>query len=136
MWIRRIHDHDGDGDGEGGLALWLRLAEGVGLDREEVAALPLVLPGVRFACDAYVELVRERTPGRGGGLVADRVLRARPDDRAGSWPGSSTTPGCSRSMLAYFRARVPRARRDSEEAIDFVAATRRPTSCRSAAWPR
>src|SRR5207248_8172642 len=33
-WIQRIHDHDGDREGEGGLALWLRLAEGVGLDRD------------------------------------------------------------------------------------------------------
>jgi len=38
-WIRRIHDHDGDAPGEGGLALWLRLAEGVGLSRAEVEGL-------------------------------------------------------------------------------------------------
>ena len=61
MWIRRIRDHDGDAAGEGGLELWLRLAEGVGLDREEVASCRSVLPGVRFACDGYVALVRERT---------------------------------------------------------------------------
>ncbi len=42
-----------------GLALWLRLAEAVGLDREEVASCRRVLPGVRFACDAYVTLCRE-----------------------------------------------------------------------------
>jgi pyrroloquinoline-quinone synthase len=29
-------------------------------------------------------------------------------------------PWVSPDMLAYFRSRVPRARRDSEEAIDFV----------------
>ena len=58
-WIRRIHDHDGDGPETGGLALWLRLAEAVGLDREEVASCRRVLPGVRFACDAYVALCRE-----------------------------------------------------------------------------
>ena len=49
MWIRRIHEHDGEVEGEGGLALWLRLAEGVGLDRDEVASCRSVLPGVRFA---------------------------------------------------------------------------------------
>ena len=37
-WIRRIHDHDGDAPDTGGLALWLRLAEAVGLDRDEVVA--------------------------------------------------------------------------------------------------
>ena len=62
MWIRRIRDHDGDeGGGEAGIELWLRLAEGVGLAREEVASCRSVLPGVRFACDAYVELVRHRS---------------------------------------------------------------------------
>ena len=60
-WIRRIHDHDGDVEHPetGGLALWLRLAEAVGLDREEVASCRRVLPGVRFACDSYVSLCRE-----------------------------------------------------------------------------
>src|SRR5262249_56092813 len=61
MWIRRIRDHDGDEGGEAGLELWLRLADGVGLNREEVASCRSVLPGVRFACDAYVTLVRERS---------------------------------------------------------------------------
>src|SRR6267143_1367485 len=61
MWIRRVLDHDGDTAGEGGLELWLRLAEGVGLDRQEGASCRSVLPGVRFACDGYVHLVRERS---------------------------------------------------------------------------
>src|SRR3982751_6832881 len=59
-WIRRVHDHDGDSAETGGLALWLRLAEAVGLDREEVASCRRVLPGGRFACDSYVSLGRER----------------------------------------------------------------------------
>ena len=54
MWIHRIVDHDGERDGEGGIEQWLRLAEGVGLARAEVASLEHVLPAVRFACDAYV----------------------------------------------------------------------------------
>src|SRR5262249_43263419 len=53
MWIQRIHDHDGAAPGEGGLDLWLRLAVGVGLSRRRVADCGDVLPGVRFACDAY-----------------------------------------------------------------------------------
>src|SRR5581483_6276388 len=58
-WIHRIHDHDGDAPGTGGLALWLKLAEAVGLDPDEVASCRRVLPGVRFACDSYVTLCRE-----------------------------------------------------------------------------
>ena len=32
----------------------MKLAEAVGLDREQVLSQELVLPGVRFAVDAYV----------------------------------------------------------------------------------
>jgi pyrroloquinoline-quinone synthase len=119
MWIRRIRDHDGDEPGQGGLELWLRLAEGVGLDREEVASCRSVLPGVRFACDGYVELVRERTLVE---AVASSLTEFFAPDlmsrRVLAW--EQHYPWVSPDMLAYFRSRVPRARRDSEEAIDFV----------------
>ena len=119
VWLRRIRDHDGDRDGEGGLELWLRLAEGVGLDRDEVRSCRGVLPGVRFACDAYVDLVRERTLVEAVAsslteffapdLLAKRVLAW---ERHYPWVRPET--------LEYFRSRVPRARRDSEEAVEFV----------------
>ena len=118
-WIRRIHDHDGDREGEGGLELWLRLADGVGLDREEVRSCRGVLPGVRFACDAYVALVRERslveavasslTEFFAPDLMSKRIL---------AW--EKHYPWVKPELLEYFRSRVPRARRDSEEAIEFV----------------
>jgi pyrroloquinoline-quinone synthase len=118
-WIRRIHDHDGEQPDEGGLALWLRLAKGVGLDPAEVAALRGVLPGVRFACDAYVQLVRERslleavasslTEFFAPDLMSRRIL---------AW--EQHYPWVSPDVLAYFRARVTRARTDSAEAIDYV----------------
>ena len=119
MWLRRIRDHDGEREGEGGLELWLRLADGVGLDRDEVRSCRGVLPGVRFACDAYVALVRERslveavasslTEFFAPDLLARRVL---------AW--ERHYPWVKPETLEYFRSRVPRARRDSEEAIEFV----------------
>lgn len=116
MWIHRIADHDGEGEG---LELWLKLAEGVGLDREEVASCRSVLPGVRFACDAYVTLVRERSLVE---AVASSLTEFFAPDlmsrRVLAW--EQHYPWVSKEMLAYFRSRVPRARRDSEEAIDFV----------------
>ena len=119
MWIRRIHEHDGEREGEGGLALWLRLAEGVGLDCEEVASCCSVLPGVRFACDAYVDLVRSRSLLE---AVASSLTEFFAPDimtkRVLAW--EKHYPWVSPEMLAYFRGRVTRARRDSEEAIDFV----------------
>ena len=118
-WIRRIQDHDGQQEGEGGLTLWLRLAEGVGLDREEVASCRSVLPGVRFACDGYVELVRERSLVE---AVASSLTEFFAPDlmskRIQAW--ERHYPWVSPEMLAYFRSRVPRARQDSLEAVDFV----------------
>ncbi|HEY7363644.1 MAG TPA: pyrroloquinoline-quinone synthase PqqC [Methylomirabilota bacterium] len=122
MWIRRIHDHDGDEEGRGqgaGLELWLRLAEGVGLDREEVASCRSVLPGVRFACDGYVTLVRDHSLVE---AVASSLTEFFAPDlmtrRVIAW--ERHYPWVSREMLEYFRSRVPRARRDSQEAMDFV----------------
>ena len=57
-WIQRLLDHDGLPDSEGGIEAWLRLAEAVGLDRNQVLSGELVLPGVRFAVDAYVNFAR------------------------------------------------------------------------------
>ena len=35
-WRRRILDHDGDDENTGGIARWLRLTDGLGLDRDYV----------------------------------------------------------------------------------------------------
>lgn len=121
IWIHRVVDHDGAAEGEGGLALWLRLAEAVGLDRDEVASLQGVLPGVRFACDAYVSFVRDHSLLE---AVASSLTEAFAPDimskRIAAW--EAHYPWVDGKALDYFRSRVPRARRDSEEAIAFVSA--------------
>ena len=123
-WLRRIRDHDGEREGEGGLELWLRLADGVGLDREEVRECRHVLAGVRFACDAYVELVRERSLVE---AVASSLTEFFAPDlmsaRIAAW--EKHYPWVKPELLEYFRSRVPRARRDSQEAIEFVIANAR-----------
>ncbi|MEL6450281.1 MAG: pyrroloquinoline-quinone synthase PqqC [Pseudomonadota bacterium] len=58
-WRSRIEDHDGSAPGEGGIARWLKLAEGVGLDPAYVQSEVGILPATRFAVDAYVRFVRE-----------------------------------------------------------------------------
>jgi pyrroloquinoline-quinone synthase len=121
LWIHRITDHDGARDGEGGLELWLRLAEGVGLDRAEVLSLEQVHPAVRFACDAYVTLVRERPLLE---AVASSLTEFFAPDimskRVAAW--EAHYPWVDQGTLDYFRSRVTRARADSHEAIDFVTA--------------
>ncbi len=58
QWILRIIDHDGTQGDEGGIEAWLRLGDACGLKREDVQSLKHVLPGVRFAVDAYVNFAR------------------------------------------------------------------------------
>jgi pyrroloquinoline-quinone synthase len=119
QWMRRIVDHDGAKDGEGGLELWLKLAVGVGLDREATRSCANVLPGVRFACDAYVTLVREKTLLE---AVASSLTEFFSPDimskRIAAW--ETHYPWVAEDVLEYFRTRVVRAKADSSEAIDFV----------------
>jgi pyrroloquinoline-quinone synthase len=60
-WIRRVIDHDGTAGEDGGIARWLALAEGVGLDKDYVAGCTGVLSSTRFACEAYIRFVREKS---------------------------------------------------------------------------
>ena len=119
LWIHRITDHDGARPGEGGIELWLRLAEGVGLDRAEVASCTRVAPAVRFACDAYVSLVREKSLLE---AVASSLTEFFAPDimsrRIAAW--EQHYPWIDTGTLDYFKSRVTRARVDSREAIDFV----------------
>lgn len=118
-WIRRIHDHDGEAGREGGLELWLQLAEAVGLDREKVAACGDVLPGVRRACDAYVEFVASHdllesvasslTERRAGAIMAVRIE---------AWEKHYTW--VAPAGLAYFRSRTVQAPRDAREGMAYV----------------
>ncbi|WP_273845717.1 pyrroloquinoline-quinone synthase PqqC [Rubrobacter calidifluminis] len=118
-WIRRVLDHDGTSEGEGGIEAWLRLGEAVGLGREEVWDERHVVPGVRFAVDAYVNFARTRpwteavasslTELFAPDLMAERLEAF---ERFYTWidPGG----------LAYFRSRLSQAPRDSEHALEVV----------------
>jgi pyrroloquinoline-quinone synthase len=121
LWIHRLVDHDGAAPGEGGLHQWLKLAEAAGLDPAEVASCARVLPGVRFACDAYVQLVRDSALVV---AVASSLTEFFAPDlmskRIAAW--EQHYPWVAAAGLGYFRTRVTRARLDSEEGIAFVVA--------------
>jgi pyrroloquinoline-quinone synthase len=118
-WIRRIHDHDGTADGEGGIEAWLRLGAAVGLGREEMEDQRHVVPGVRFAVDAYVTFARTRpwveavasslTELFAPDLMAERLAAF---ERHYTW--------IDPQGLAYFRARLTQAPRDSAHALEVV----------------
>ena len=112
-WVQRILDHDGYGDDPGGIESWLRLAQAVGVSREYVESLSDVLPGVRFAVDAYVNFAR-RAPWPEAVCASLTELFA-PEihkQRLASWP--EHYPWIERAGLHYFQSRVSLARRDVE----------------------
>ncbi|HYC09279.1 MAG TPA: pyrroloquinoline-quinone synthase PqqC, partial [Steroidobacteraceae bacterium] len=112
-WVQRILDHDGSGDDPGGIESWLRLAEAVGLERAQVESLQRVLPGVRFAVDAYVNFAR-RAPWQEAVCASLTELFA-PEihkQRLAGWP--QHYPWIDSAGLSYFQSRVSLARRDVE----------------------
>lgn len=118
-WLRRVVDHDGDGDDEGGLEQWCRLGAALGVERAELTSFGSVLPGVRAACDRYVELVRQAELVEA--VAASLTETFAPDlmqRRIAAW--LEHYPWVDSAALAYFRTRVVRARRDGAEALAFV----------------
>lgn len=116
LWIRRILDHDGTQGNEGGIEAWLRLGEAVGLKRAALESLEHVLPGVRFAVDAYVEFAR-RAPWQEAVCASLTELFA-PDihrERLANWP--QHYPWIDPAGYAYFRQRLAEARRDVEHGL-------------------
>jgi pyrroloquinoline-quinone synthase len=119
MWIRRIHDHDGDASSEGGIEAWLRLAEACGAPRGEVLDERHVLPGVRFAVDAYVTLAR--TAPWPVAIASSLTELFAPDlmsERLAAF--EKHYPFIAGSGLDYFRSRITRARKDSEEGLQLT----------------
>ncbi|MES2991253.1 MAG: pyrroloquinoline-quinone synthase PqqC [Pseudomonadota bacterium] len=124
-WVQRILDHDGfelNGVRDaGGIEAWLRLAEAVGLTREEVTDLRHVAPGVRFAVDAYVNFAR-RAPWQEAVCSSLTELFA-PEihkQRLATWP--EHYPWIEPEGLHYFRSRVSQARRDVEQGLAVTLA--------------
>jgi len=112
-WVQRILDHDGHGEDPGGIDAWLRLAEAVGLARAQVESLDELLPGVRFAVDAYVNFARrapwpEAVCASLTELFAPEIHR----QRLATWP--QHYPWIDAAGLRYFQSRVSLARRDVE----------------------
>jgi pyrroloquinoline-quinone synthase len=112
-WVQRILDHDGYGEDAGGIESWLRLAEAVGLERSRVESLTDVLPGVRFAVDAYVNFARRAPwPDAVCSSLTELFAPEIHKQRLASWP--EHYPWIERAGLHYFQSRVSLARRDVE----------------------
>jgi pyrroloquinoline-quinone synthase len=118
-WVQRILDHDGYGDDPGGIDSWLRLAEAVGLRRDAVESLTQVLPGVRFAVDAYVNFARRAPwPEAVCSSLTELFAPEIHKQRLAGWP--EHYPWIDRAGLHYFQSRVSLARRDVEFGLAFT----------------
>ena len=118
-WISRIIDHDGQTPGSGGIEAWLRLGEAVGLSRSKLLAEEEVLPGVRYAVDAYVNFCRSRpwiesvaaslTELFGPDAIRDRLAALE-----------QHYPWIDPAGFEYFRVRLQQAPRDASYALNLV----------------
>ena len=121
-WIQRILDHDGLQGEEGGIEAWLRLGEAVGLARDELKSLQGVLPGVKFAVDAYVNFARrvswqEAACSSLTELFAPKIHQQRLD----RWP--ELYPWIKPEGYHYFRKRLSEARRDVQHGLEITLDT-------------
>jgi pyrroloquinoline quinone biosynthesis protein D len=119
IWRQRIIDHDGERQGEGGIERWLVLSEGLGLDRPYVTAMTGVLPATRFACEAYVNFVRERSLLEAVAsslteMFSPQTISLRVAEMLRHY--DYITP----RILSYFEKRLTQAPRDSDFALDYV----------------
>ncbi len=118
-WRKRILDHDGDRDGYGGIEKWIRLAEAAGLTAEQVIPCVGVLPGVRYAVDAYLALVRDSpllvaVASSLTELFSRDLISLRIDKIRLHYP--YLVEG-----LAYFEGRLTQAPEDAAFALDYVS---------------
>ncbi|PWU21677.1 MAG: pyrroloquinoline quinone biosynthesis protein C [Verrucomicrobia bacterium] len=115
-WLRRIVVHDGAGVGEGGIEAWLKLGEACGLARQDLLDERDVLPGVRFAVDAYVNFARVQPwPVAVASSLTELFA---PDLMAQRLAAFETHyKWVNPSGLEYFRRRLTQAREDSEEGL-------------------
>jgi coenzyme PQQ biosynthesis protein C len=118
-WRSRLVDHDGEIAGDGGIARWLRLTEALELEQDYVTSLRGILPATRFAVDAYVHFVSERSLLEAVAsslteLFSPQIISERLEGMLKSYPF------VSREALSYFDSRPPQATRDADFALNYV----------------
>jgi len=119
LWLHRITDHDGLRGGEGGIEAWLRLAEATGLTREETLDERHVLPGVRFAVDAYVNFARTKPwPVAVASSLTELFAPDLMRERLAAF--EKYYPWVPSWGLDYFRSRLTQARVDSDQALELT----------------
>lgn len=117
-WRKRLVDHDGDRDRPGGIEKWVELARATGLERDRVISTREILPGVRYAVNAYLDLVSkgsflEAVASSLTELFSRDLISLRVDRLRQHYPWLS-------HGLAYFDARLTQAPEDARFALGWV----------------
>ncbi len=118
-WTHRLLDHDGSEGEEGGIERWLVLTEALGLDRAYVISMQGALPATRFAVEAYVDFVRQRTLLEAVAsslteLFAPSIHRERVAGMLENYDF------IDERAVRYFRRRLDQANRDADFALAYV----------------
>jgi len=118
-WRQRIIDHDGDNADQGGIRRWIALTDGLGLERAYVESMQGILPATRFAVEAYVHFVRERSlleaiASSLTELFSQSTIRQRVSSMLARYDF------LNRDVLAYFDKRLTQAPRDADFALGYV----------------
>jgi pyrroloquinoline quinone biosynthesis protein D len=119
IWRQRILDHDGDSDDKGGIARWIALTDGLGLERGFVTSGKGILPATRFAVDAYVNFVRvkpmlEAIASSLTEMFSPKTIGERVSGMLANYDFLDA------KILAYFEKRLTQAPRDADFALDYV----------------
>lgn len=118
-WVQRILDHDGYDGNPGGIEAWTQLGVAVGIESDALWSLQHVVPGVRFAVDAYVNFARlvpwqEAVCSSLTEMFAPKIHK----DRLANWP--QHYPWIDANGLQYFRSRITLADRDVEHGLQVT----------------
>lgn len=117
-WRKRIIDHDGQSGEAGGIEKWIQLAQATGLDRKVVESCKEILPGVRFAVDAYINLVSTKSMIE---AVASSLTELFSKDLITLRVGhlNQHYPWLKKG-LSYFEGRMTQAPEDASFAVKWV----------------
>jgi pyrroloquinoline-quinone synthase len=118
-WLHRITDHDGLDGNEGGIERWLVLTDGLGFDRDYVMRREGALPATRFATEAYLHWVSEKSLLEAVAsslteLFAPKLHEERISGMLEHYDFINDR------VVAYFRKRLDQAPRDAAFALDYV----------------
>ena len=118
-WIHRILDHDGRKDDEGGIERWYKLTDGLGINRDYVKSTDGILPATRFAVDAYVSFVKEKSLLEGvtsslTELFAPKIHKERISGMLENYNFINDM------TMAYFKKRVDQATDDADFVLGYA----------------